>query len=715
VVDDIAGAANASAIDVKDFGQSLQQVGAVAHLAGVNFEDTATAIALLGNAGIKGSDAGTSLKTFLQNLNPTTKKQIELSKELGLITKQGGNAFFDAAGKAKPLAQIAGELQKALKGMTQQQKLATLETLFGSDAIRAAAVLAEAGTKGFEDLAGAINKTSAADVAAKRLNNTAGQIEQLKGSVETAAIAFGTLLLPLLNKIAKGLTSFANSLNGLSKGQKSAILTVVGIAAAILTLVFVISKIIAVIRLFQTVWIALNASFIATPIGAIITAIVLLVAAIYLLWTRSSAFRNFFIGIWEAIWGFLKKIGAWFAGPFADFFVSIWNKVWPVLKAIGDAAVKVWQFIVGGVKFYWGIIQSVVRFFAPLFQSVFGLIVSIVKTTWSIITAIFAVAGAAWNATLGPALNALWALIKFVAGAIYNIWKWLWDNVKAIILATWNVIGPYVIFAVKVIQEAISRGVSIIKGIWDWVWGAIKFVIVESWNFITGVVSRAVAIITGIINGIKAVVDKVRAFFNQLKEAASGGVGSLIAFVSGIPGRILNALGNVGSMLYNAGKSIIEGLINGIKSAAQRAYDVAKGLMDKIRNVFPFSPAKEGPFSGKGWTLYSGRSIADALAGGITDHAENAVKATLKMVHQVQAVTQASSPLAAQFAYGGAPLIAPAPRVDVNPHVTVIADLGDGVRSVVKSTITDNPALVADSNARGAQKRNWVAPGRAAS
>lgn len=713
VVDAIAGAANASAIDVHDFGLSLQQVGAAAHLAGINFNDTATAIALLGNAGIKGSDAGTSLKTFLLNLNPTTEKQIKLAKQLGIITKQGGNAFFDAAGKAKPLAQIAGVLENALRGMSQQQKLATLDILFGSDAIRAAAILADQGAAGFEKMATSIGKVSAADVAAKRLDNTAGQIEQLKGSAETAAIAFGTLLLPALLKITKGLTSLANALNGFSTRQKNAILVIAGVVTGLLALVFVVTKIIAVVQAFRVVWLALNTSFIASPIGLIITAIVLLVAAIYLLWTRSSAFRNFFIGIWEHIWSFLKTIGAWFAGPFADFFVGIWKKVWPVIKALRDGIVNVFNFIVGGIKFYWGIIQKVLNFFAPLFQAVFGLIVSVVKTAWSIISAIFAVGATIFEATVGPALRAFWALIQFVAGAIVNIWRWLWGNVKEIILATWNFIGPYVIFAVRVIQEAISRGVDIIKGIWNAAWGFIKSVIVTSWEFITGVVSRAVSFISGVINGIKSVVDKVRGFFNQLKEAASGGVGSLISFVSGIPGRILGALGDLAGMLYNAGRRIIQGLINGIKDMAGNVYNAVKDVLAKARNLLPFSPAKEGPFSGSGWTLYSGEAIADALAKGITAHARKAVQATFNMVSQVQAVSRAASPLASQFQYGGAPLLAPTPRIDVRPQVIVVADLGDGVRTVVKSTIADSPALVADANARGGQKRNWMAPGRA--
>lgn len=210
VADLIAGAANASAIDVNDFKFSLASVGAVANAVGFNFDDTAAAIALLGQAGIKGSDAGTSLKSMLLNLQPATKEQASLFRDLGLITASGANQFFDASGKVKSMSEVAGTLQTALAGMTQQQKLATLETIFGSDAIRAAAVFANQGAAGFNDMAASMAKVTAESVAAERLNNLKGDLDQLTGSLETAAIKIGTAFLPGLRSIVSGSTQVVN-------------------------------------------------------------------------------------------------------------------------------------------------------------------------------------------------------------------------------------------------------------------------------------------------------------------------------------------------------------------------------------------------------------------------------------------------------------------------------------------------------------------------
>jgi TP901 family phage tail tape measure protein len=211
IADLLAGAANASAISVHDLGFSLSAVGAVAATVGLTIEDTTTAIAVLGQAGLKGSDAGTSLKTMLMGLQPTTKAQTAAFKELGIVTKDGSNQFFDAAGHAKSMADIAGILQKATMGLTDAQKLQKLEMMFGTDAIRAAAIMAKAGSAGFDAMADSMSKVTAQTVAAERLNNLAGSLEKLKGSLETAAISLGAHFTPGLKTLADRATEAVNA------------------------------------------------------------------------------------------------------------------------------------------------------------------------------------------------------------------------------------------------------------------------------------------------------------------------------------------------------------------------------------------------------------------------------------------------------------------------------------------------------------------------
>jgi TP901 family phage tail tape measure protein len=489
VVDNIAGAANASAIDVKEFGFSLSQVGAVAHLAGQSFEDTATAIALMGNAGIKGSDAGTSLKTFLNNLIPTTERQIKVFKELGLAVGASGNAFIDAKGNYKSLGEIAGVLHTATAGLSESQKTLALDTLFGSDAIRAAAVISNAGAEGFANLNAEMNKTTAAEVAKTRMDNTAGSIEQLKGSVETLGIQIGTVLLPAINNIVDVISDVVTWFSNLDKGVQNTILIVIGVAGAIALLVAAIIKIIEFTKAFMIVWRLLNISFLFSPIGLIIALIVVLIGVIILIATKTTWFQQ----LWEIVWGAIKKA----AMAVADWFM---NTIVPSLQ-------KAWE--------------------------------------------------------------QLWAIIKFVIDLIIGYFKF-----------------------------------------WQMVLTAI-------FNFVIDYIKMWIAIFKAIFEGIKTILDRVGTFFSNLKDQIVTRLTDAIAFVKSIPGRIMDALGNLGSLLYDSGRKLIQGLIDGIASMVSRLMSTAKNLLSGLRNLFPFSPAKEGPFSGRGWTGYSGEALIRDFAKGM--------------------------------------------------------------------------------------------------
>lgn len=722
VADLIAGAANASAIDIRQFGFSLSQVGAVAHLAGVSFADTAAAIALLGNAGIVGSDAGTSLKSFLSNLIPTTKQQIELSKQLGLLTKSGTNAFFDQNGKVKSLAEVSQVLQNATKNLTKEQKLNALQILFGSDAIRAAAVLADQGAAGFTNMADAMAKVKAADVAKTKMDNLKGSIEQLKGSLETAGIVLGTILIPPLRRVVDAITKVANAFTQLSPKTQRTVLTILGIAAAILLFVGVVFKIIQVIKVFQTVWIALNVSFIATPIGAIITAIVLLIGVIIFLAVKTRFFQT----IWNAVWGFLKTIGAWFAGPFANFFVELWKKITNIFNAVANFFQAIWRQIVGFFTFYFNIIKGVIEFFAPLFRAVFGLITSIVRTAFSIIGAIIAIGVAIWRATIEPVIRVIAAIIEFVIGKIVENWRRSWNLISGVISAVWNFVNGVVTAAVtklnSIVIPIVTAIVNFIQNNWfrvrdatSTIWNGITSFFSGVWNFIVGIFRSAVNNITGIINGIKAFVDRVRQFFDGLKNAASGGVGSLISFVAGIPGRVIGAIGNLGSSLFQKGRDLIQGFINGIAGMAGRIRSAIISILPgPLRQFASFLGLASPSKLFRQWGVFTIQGFINGLIA-----MRNRLKTTMGEMAAAASIPTAYvgvlgvSPSTGLSAGPKTPPTPPStPPISVTPQVVVVADFGDGVRRAVRSTVTDDPRLIADASARGEQDRRFLAPAR---
>lgn len=209
----LAGAANASATSVGELKYGLSAVSAVASGVGASFNDTATALAVFAQNGLKGSDAGTSLKTMMMNLIPKTKDQMATFKELGLVTAKGTSAFFDQNGELKSMAEIADLLQKSLKHMSAEQRLATLETMFGSDAIRAANILYKEGAAGIQKMNDEMKKVTAAEVAATKLDTFKGSMELLKSAVETTIILIGEPLLAPLTAATRKVTDFVSALS----------------------------------------------------------------------------------------------------------------------------------------------------------------------------------------------------------------------------------------------------------------------------------------------------------------------------------------------------------------------------------------------------------------------------------------------------------------------------------------------------------------------
>jgi TP901 family phage tail tape measure protein len=264
----LAGAANASATDVREMKFGLSQVSAVAAGAGLSFQDTATALAAFAMNGLKGSDAGTSLKTMLQNLQPRTEEQIGLFEELGLMTKEGANAFYDMNGEIKSMPEIAGLLQKSMKDMTDQQRSFALETIFGSDAVRAGNILFKEGAEGLNEMWAAMSKVTAADVAETKLQTLNGAFEELRGSVETIGIKIGEDFLPILTQITRQAVGFVRSIDDVDLANLKAALSFGGAAAAVALVATSVGKLTLALRVLS-----------ASPIGLAITGASLLAGA----------------------------------------------------------------------------------------------------------------------------------------------------------------------------------------------------------------------------------------------------------------------------------------------------------------------------------------------------------------------------------------------------------------------------------------------------
>lgn len=231
---------------------------------------------------------------------------------------------------------------------------------------------------------------------------------------------------------------------------------------------------------------------------------------------------------------------------------------------------------------------------------------------------------AAWVIAMGPVGWVIAAVVALVALIIAN-----WDTVKRVTIAAWTAVSGALVAAWNGIKSFVSGAISAVVGFVRDHWQLLVGIFLGPLGIVLGLVIKHFGAIKGAVSGaLNAVVGFLKSGWNtarsvtssawsSIRNAVSSAVSGLLGFVRGIPGRIRSALGSLGSLLYNSGKSIIQGLINGITNMAGRVAGAVRGVLQRARNLLPFSPAKEGPFSGKGWTLYSGRAIGQALADGL--------------------------------------------------------------------------------------------------
>lgn len=227
VADLLAAGANASSASMTDLGQGLQAAGFAFASANQPIENLVASLAILTNVGLTGSDAGTALKNaFMRMMNPT-QEAADLIKALGI-------SFYDASGTMKALPDIIDMLNAALGGMTDQQRDATLSTLFMSDGMKAMIPLLDQGSTGFNKMVGEVTKVGAAsDVAGARMKGLSGGLEYLSGSVDSFLIGAAQPFLGVLNSVVVGIADAITSFGALSPTVILATEAFVGILAAI--------------------------------------------------------------------------------------------------------------------------------------------------------------------------------------------------------------------------------------------------------------------------------------------------------------------------------------------------------------------------------------------------------------------------------------------------------------------------------------------------
>lgn len=605
----LAGAAAASSTDVEPLTQALAQCSAGAKNAGWSIQETTAVLARFADAGIEGSDAGTSLKTMLQRLAAPTDSAATMIEQLGIQTRDSNGDLLGAS-------EIAEELQNKLGGLDSASRDAALSTIFGSDAMRAATVMMDSGTEGIQKYINAANDQEAAQrLANSQMSDGSRAIEELKGSLETAAIQIGDTLAPIVQKVAELITALVNKFSALPEGVQQVIVVVGILVAALGPLLMVIGQI------------SLGISAVAgalsklSGIGGVATKLV--------------------GGIKTAVTGLLGMITAHpviaVITAIIAALVTLYNKcewfregVNRILKAIRDGFFAAWD--------------GIVEFFTETIPNAWNEMLSSLLANPTIRTIVTTITDSFTK--LKENLNGIWNGIKQLA---QNAWKFIKNATLAPVLLMIDLVtGDF-----EKLKSDLENILNNIKNAVANIWDSIKEITSNIWNEIKNVVSTLVSLVKETaISGFEALRDGIKNAIRELPKIVSDifeKIGSTIS------GWIDNA--------WEWGADFINGLKEGILSGVRGIVDAVKGIGDKIRSFLHFSRPDEGPLRDyETWMP----DFIDGMVKGINENVykvSNAVKRVAKTMSESM--------------YGGTPALASATQTNIVLNNNVGVQIGN--------------------------------------
>lgn len=560
--------------DVDKLGESFKYVAPTAGQLGYTIEDLGLALGLAANAGVKSSQAGTSLRQALKNLiSPTEKTQaamdaygislydatgtalpfrdimIQLQKTFGDL----GVDVYDSNGEIKEAEQIMEEYGNSLP-LTQQEKLKAIVDLFGTRAMPTMlAIIGQAGTE-FNKLADAIDEAArtgeyAADMAHTQLDNLSGDWTKFTSALGTTKIILQGLVNDTLRKFVQALTDLVRKFNDLDTEQQKMILKWGAIAAAIGPVMTIFGRLMLTVGQLAPLFTSLG-----TKLGSIIgaftgattaaegtaTGLGGIISKIGSLGTKANWIIAIIMAVITAIIDLWKNSEA-FRGWVKDAFVALINiikTVWSYLVKILEVVNDVWMAIVRAIE---PIVAVLVKELSPALNAVLNLI----KPIFELITPIIQLLGGVIEVLaeiVGVLLTVLSPAIEFVLGLITNAVKIVGNIVQFIS----DLISPWIMQLV----EWIKSGVEAIRDWFAW----LKYQLIGD------------PIVIDMIEGIKAVFDAGLEFVKWLVEV------------------FVNAIVNFFTWLKDTGSSIISEFVEGLKEVWNTFVSWFENLWDKFRD-----------------------------------------------------------------------------------------------------------------------------------
>lgn len=608
---DILAAASSNAnTNVSMMGETFKYCAPIAGALGFSAEDTAEAIGLMANAGIKSSQAGTALRTIMNNLAGDVKIS---GKAIGDVTI----ATTNADGSMRDLSDILADCRSAFGNLTESEKAQAAESLVGKNAMSGFLALMNAGEGDIEKLSSAIDNCdgSAEKMAMTMQDNLAGQLTILKSQLQELAISFGDILMPAIRSIVSKLQGFVDKLNGMDEGTKRTIVTIALLVASIGPLLIIIGTTISKIGVAMQGFVKLANGVsklkvaiqggtgvlgklgaalggVSAPVLAVVAVIAVLVAAFVHLWRTNEGFRDAIIGTWnrikDTISGFcqgivdrLNALGFQFT-DIVDVLKTVWDGFCQILAPIFEG---VFNHIANILSTVTGVITGILDVFIGIFTGNWS-------QAWTGVKEIFSSIWDGISSFFTNILNVIKGVADVVLGWFGTSWNEVWTNIKTFFEGIWNGIVSFFTGIWETIKNVVQTGVMLIGSILEaavdiitlpfrFIWENCKEIIIAVWDAIK---SKVTTVIHAVASVISTVMNAIKTVFTTVWNAIKTVVTTVVNAIKSVVTTVFNAIKSTATTVWNAVKTAVTTPVNAIKSTVTSVFNSVKSTVTSIFN-----------------------------------------------------------------------------------------------------------------------------------
>ena len=388
--------------DMLGLGESYKYVGSLAGTLGYDFAEVNTAIGIMGNASIDGSQAGTTLRTALLNMTGDSKEVKNAMKDLGI-------SMTNNDGTMKSFSDVMHDMKKGFSGLTEEQKLFYANQIFGKTATAGMLAVINSTDDAYDSLERSIKGASGAagEAASGRLDNLNGQLTLLKSAIESIAIRIGEFVLPYLKQFVEWAQRLADKLNGMSDEQLKAVLKNIALVASIGPMLIAFGKLVKIVGIVIKVFALVSKAggFIAVitgPVGLVIAAILVLIGIVLLVRKNFDTFKQ---------------------------SLSRFSPVFDRIKAHIHSIKETFTTFLESTK---GPREALAKFFEQTLVRAIGTAVGVISSIVGIVVGV-----------VDGVLKVLTGIITFITGVFTGDWSKAWEGLKMIVNGIATAIGSF--------------------------------------------------------------------------------------------------------------------------------------------------------------------------------------------------------------------------------------------------------------------------------